>query len=234
MYGPPGSGKTSLVRAVASKRYSSFFYTDSASIYSSYVGQAERYLESLFHQARQNLPAIIFIDEIDAVVTKRGKQSQDSSGSMEGRILATLLNEMDGITNDIANGLLIIAATNRLYAIDDALLRPGRFDELIYVPPPNEIDRLKILQIYTQNTPLHHDVDLDFIAKQTDMYSGADLENLVRESCMYAIRDSIDKPVVENRHFQLALLHTKPSLTKEQIDEYQSDVLHVNPIISFS
>lgn len=138
---------------------------------------------------------------------------------MEGRILSTLLSEMDGIQH--TTGILLAAATNRLHAIDDALLRPGRFDSLIYVPPPDIDSRLQILHIHTQHTPISDDVDLQWVAQQTDMYTGADLQNLVREACICALHDGLSQQYVNNKHFQSALNLVQPSLSSSIMQQYQ-------------
>ena len=139
LHGPPGCAKTSLVRAIARRSQSTFLPLDTATLYSAYVGEAERILRTLFTRARANRPCIIFLDELDAIVSKRdmtgnsggGGSSSSDTNSLEARILSTLLNEMDGMVS--SNGILIVAATNRLDMIDEALLRPGRFDQIIYV-----------------------------------------------------------------------------------------------------
>jgi transitional endoplasmic reticulum ATPase len=150
LYGPPGCAKTTLVRAMAASTSAAFLPLDTARLYSCFVGEAERILRALFSRARANRPCVLFLDEIDAMVHKRGMTSSSASASgaqsLEARILSTLLNEMDGMQSSA--GVLVVAATNRLDLLDEALLRPGRFDNIVYVPPPDAQARTDILRVH--------------------------------------------------------------------------------------
>jgi transitional endoplasmic reticulum ATPase len=150
LYGPPGCAKTTLVRAMAASTSAAFLPLDTARLYSCFVGEAERILRALFSRARANRPCVLFLDEIDAMVHKRGMTSSSANASgaqsLEARILSTLLNEMDGMQSSA--GVLVVAATNRLDLLDEALLRPGRFDNIVYVPPPDAQARTDILRVH--------------------------------------------------------------------------------------
>lgn len=229
LYGPPGCAKTSLVQAIASETNTSFLATSAAEIYSPYVGDAERTLSQLFHKARLGSPSIIFIDEIDALVGRRGDKEQN----VHERVLSTLLTEMDGVgihldahthpSQDVAYnvGIVVIAATNRPDKVDSALLRPGRFDRLLYIGPPSVQDRLEILHTLTSKMPLDEDVDLNSVAQMTDLYSGADLTQLCKEAGLIALtHEGMDVTAIQHKHWVEALKCTKPSLTQLQIDFY--------------
>lgn len=177
---------------------------DAAAVLSSYVGEAERIVRESFNRARANLPCILFIDEIDALVCKRSfSGGQSGSSGVEFRVLSTLLNEMDGI--NVADGLTVIAATNRLASLDEAILRPGRFDYVLEVPLPNEAARLSILQAKTRNTTLSSDVSLVDITKLTNGYSGAELSSIVRDACFMALRENLNAAEVTASHFNSAI-----------------------------
>ena len=203
LYGPPGTGKTLLAKAVATESEANFIAVNGPEVLSKWVGESEKAVREIFRKARQAAPCIIFIDELDAIAPKRG---EGETNKVTERIVNTLLTEMDGIKS--TKGIFVIAATNRPDIIDPALLRAGRFDKVIEVPMPDEKARLEILKIHTRNMPLAKDVDLKRIAKLTEGYSGADIENMVREAGMNALRANEDK--VKMEHFISALEEVKP------------------------
>jgi len=185
LQGPPGTGKTLLAKAVANEADAQFLSIDGPEIMSKYYGESEKQLREKFDEAREGEPAIIFIDEIDAIAPKRG----DAGGEVERRVVATLLSEMDGLES--RENVIVIAATNRSEAIDPALRRGGRFDREIEIGVPNRGGRKEILQIHTRNMPLEEDVDLNEIAEKTHGYVGADLEALCKEAAMSVLREVI-------------------------------------------
>ncbi len=183
LQGPPGTGKTLLAKAVANEADAQFLSIDGPEIMSKYYGESEKQLREKFEEAREGEPAIIFIDEIDAIAPKRG----EAGGEVERRVVATLLSEMDGLES--RENVIVIAATNRAEAIDPALRRGGRFDREIEIGVPNQEGRKEILQIHTRNMPLTDNVDLDEIADLTHGYVGADLESLCKEAAMSVLRE---------------------------------------------
>ncbi|CAG8522876.1 5530_t:CDS:10 [Paraglomus brasilianum] len=219
LYGPPGCSKTSLVKVIATISGASFISINGAHLYSPYVGDSEKIISSTFQRARSASPSIVFFDEIDAIVGKRSFDGSHRRDSVQERILSMLLNEMDGIEG--ASGVLVMGATNRPDMIDAALLRPGRFDRLIFVPPPDLAARRQILRIHTLDMPLSNDVVLDELAEKTEFYSGADLKNLCREAAMIALRETISVQNIEMRHFSEAMKNVQPSLTPEALKQYE-------------
>lgn len=219
LHGPPGCSKTTLAKAAAHAAQASFFSLSGAELYSMYVGEGEALLRNAFRRARLAAPSIIFFDEADVVATKRGGSSSGSSTVGE-RLLSTLLTEMDGLEQ--AKGILVLAATNRPHAIDAALMRPGRFDLVLYVPPPDLDARFEVLSVHTRDMKLNNDVNLRQIAEDTELFTGAELEGLCREAGIVALRENISATVVSDRHFQTVKKSLKPALTKEDVASYSS------------
>ncbi|CAK9186210.1 unnamed protein product [Ilex paraguariensis] len=219
LHGPPGCSKTTLAKAAAHAAQASFFSLSGAELYSMYVGEGEALLRNTFRRARLVAPSIIFFDEADVVAAKRGG-SANGSTTVGERLLSTLLTEMDGLEQ--AKGILVLAATNRPHAIDAALMRPGRFDLVLYVPPPDLEARYEILCVHTRDMKVSTDVDLRQIAENTELFTGAELEGLCREAGIVALREDISATVVCNRHFQTVRNSLKPALTIEEIDSYSS------------
>ena len=209
LIGPPGTGKTLLARAVATERESNFIAIKGPEFLSKYVGESEKAVREIFRKAKMAAPCIIFIDEIDAVAYARGGDSSDSM--VTERVVDTLLTEMDGL-QDLKN-VVVIAATNRPDIIDPALLRPGRFDKIIELPMPGEETRYEILKVHTKRMPLEKDVELKELAKVTEGYTGAELENLVREAGMNAIR--LNHTTVTLSDFESAMREVRPTVPKE-------------------
>ncbi|CAH1404557.1 unnamed protein product [Nezara viridula] len=228
LYGPPGCAKTSLARTLASSSNITFLSVSAADLFSPYVGDAEITITNLFQRARDASPTILFVDEIDALVGSReGKEK-----SAQETILSTFLVEMDGvgykgesriIENTVDSRVIVIGATNRPDSVDSALLRPGRLDRLIYVPPPTLEDRLDILKVVTKVMPLSDCVKLQDIAMKTDLYSGADLNSLCQEAALQALtEDGMDAQIIKQSHWLKALKEIPPSLTKEQVEWYNT------------
>jgi len=218
LYGPPGCGKTLLAKAVATESGANFVAVKGPEIFSKWVGESERAIREIFRKARQVAPCVVFLDEVDAIAPMRGMSIGDSM--VTERVVSQLLTEMSGIEN--LEGVVVIGATNRPDILDPALLRPGRLDRLIYVPPPDFMSRLEILKIHTRNMPLAEDVDLEELARATEGYSGSDLEVLVREAGMMALREDINTENVRMRHFREALRRIRPSITEDMLRYYKA------------
>ncbi len=217
LFGPPGTGKTLLAKAAATESGANFIAVRGPEVLSKWVGESERAIRKIFERARQVAPAIIFFDEIDAITPARGFRV-DTSGVTD-RIVNQLLTEMDGIVP--LKNVVVIGATNRPDIIDPALLRPGRFDRIIYVPPPDKEARKEILKIHTRNVPLADDVNLDKLAELTEGYTGADIAALVREAVMIKLREKLEVGPVGMEHFMKALKKVPPSLRPEDVRRYE-------------
>jgi len=218
LYGPPGCGKTLLAKAIANESEANFISIKGPELLSKWVGESEKAVRKVFRKARQVAPAIIFIDEIDSLFPRRGMGYADSG--VTERVVSQMLTEMDGIQS--LKDVVVIGATNRPDLIDPALLRPGRLERLVYVPPPDKYGRLKILKVLTKKMPLAKDVNLESIAERTENYSGADLAAIVREAGLSAIREDNNAKIVYMRHFEEALSKIQPSLTEELIKHYEN------------
>ncbi len=209
LVGAPGVGKTMLAKAVATERESNFISIKGPELLSKYVGESEKAVRELFRKAKMASPCIIFIDEIDSVAYTRSGDSSDSMVSE--RVVDTLLTEMDGLGG--LKNVIVIAATNRPDIIDPALLRPGRFDKIIEIPMPNEVARLEILKVHMKRMPIAKEVSIEQLAKSTEGYTGAEIENLTREAGMNAIRANRDEVIKED--FEKALEEIRPAIPKE-------------------
>lgn len=218
LFGPPGTGKTLLAKAVAREAEANFTATQSSDLLSKWYGESEQQISRMFARARQVAPCVVFIDEIDSLVPARG--SEGSEPQVTARVVNTILAEMDGMEE--LNSIVVIGATNRPGLVDPALLRPGRFDELVYVGAPDEGGRLHILGIHTRQMPLADDVDLKALAAQTDRYTGADLEDVTRRAGLIAIRKrGTEAQNVTAQDFAEALEDSRPTVTEQMEAEYQ-------------
>jgi transitional endoplasmic reticulum ATPase len=217
LYGPPGTGKTLLAKAAAREAEANFIATKSSDLLSKWYGESEQQIARLFARARQVAPTVIFIDELDSLVPARGGGMGEPQ--VTERVVNTILSEMDGLEE--LQSVVVIGATNRPNLIDPALLRPGRFDELIYVSVPDQAGRRRILGIHTGKMPLAADVDLDSFAARTERFTGADLEDLVRRAGLFALRQSLGAKSVTAEHFERALAETRASVTPEMEREYE-------------
>ncbi len=217
LYGPPGTGKTLLAKAVAKEAEANFISIKSSDLLSKWYGESEQQISRLFARARQVAPCVVFIDEIDSLVPARG--SGTAEPQVTARVVNTILAEMDGLEE--LQSVVLIGATNRPALVDPALLRPGRFDELVYVGTPDKAGREHILKIHTRAMPLAGDVDLAGIADQTERYTGADLEDVVRRAGLNAIRragEAADQ--VTAADFREALEDSRATVTAEMESEY--------------
>ncbi len=218
LYGSPGSAKTTLVRSLAHYLKTSFFSLNGSNLYSSFVGESERTVREIFLKARQTTPSIIFLDEIEALVAKRSL-GEESGNDVGKRILSTILNEVDGVSG--SKGITLIAATNRPDMVDSALMRPGRFDKIVYVGLPDALGRLQILKLKTQKMIFEADVDLAVFAsdKYSFRYSGADLEHVVREAAMNALRRNNNTAFLKKDDLILAFNNTAASTSEKLLND---------------
>jgi len=214
IYGPPGTGKTLLAKAVANESNSNFIAIKGPELLSKWVGESEKGVREVFRKARQTAPTVIFFDEIDSIASTRSGASSDSGVTQ--RVVNQLLTEIDGLEElqDVA----VIAATNRVDIMDPALLRPGRFDRHVKVGDPDEEARLAIFKVHTKNMPLADDVDLKYLAKNTEKYVGADIEAVCREAVMLTLRDDLKAEQVKMKYFKKAMKKVK---TEEKVDMVQ-------------
>jgi len=224
LYGPPGTGKTLLAKAAANESEANFISVKGPELLNKFVGESEKAVREIFRKARQASPCIIFFDEIDSVAPVRGSSMGDSN--VTERVISQFLTEMDGL-EELRN-VVIIAATNRPDIVDPALLRPGRFDRMLLVPPPDLEARKQIFRIHTKKTPLAEDVKLDDLARKTEGYTGADIASICNTAVMLSIKEHIGKAKdpedakkrakglkVAKRHFDEAMQKVKPISSQE-------------------
>ena len=226
LYGPPGCGKTMLARAVATESEANFITIKGPEVFSKWVGESEKAIREVFRKARMASPTVIFFDEFDSLVPGRGMGHSDSGVSE--RVISQLLTEMDGLIS--LEDVVIIAATNRPDIVDPAILRPGRFDRLIYVSEPDQESRQNIFKLYTKDMPLAKDVDLSQLATITKMYSGADIEAFCREAGLNALRTDINAKEVDANDFKKAIKKIGPSIMPNMEAWYKGFMKHVRQL----
>ncbi|MEW6069784.1 MAG: CDC48 family AAA ATPase [Candidatus Thermoplasmatota archaeon] len=229
LYGPPGTGKTLLAKAVSTESEANFISIKGPELLSKFVGESERGVREMFRKARQAAPCIIFFDEIDSMAPSR-TVSFDSHVSE--RVVSQLLTELDGLEE--LKDVVVLCASNRPDMIDKALLRPGRIDRLIYIPPPGKEERKKIFEIHLKGKPLADNVSIEELAERTENYVGADIEAICREAVMLSLREIIKKGIakeklkkllkdrkVEKKHFESALDKVMPTMTPDTLARYE-------------
>ncbi|HKU49228.1 MAG TPA: CDC48 family AAA ATPase [Nitrososphaera sp.] len=230
LYGPPGTGKTLMAKAAANESEANFISIKGPELLSKWVGESEKGIREIFRKARQAAPCIIFFDEIDAIAPTRGAEFGDSH--VTERVISQMLTELDGL--EVLTNVVVIAATNRPDIIDPALLRPGRFDRLLYVGPPDLESRKQIIKIHTAKKPLAEDVSIDSLAEKTDGYTGADIAAVASAAVMLALREHISKYKdpkeaekhakdlkVQMKHFQEAMVKIRP-LSAQELNMYKT------------
>ncbi|KAF7838299.1 cell division cycle protein 48-like protein [Senna tora] len=240
-YGPPGCGKTLLAKAIANECQANFISVKGPELLTMWFGESEANVREIFDKARQSAPCVLFFDELDSIATQRGSSVGDAGGAAD-RVLNQLLTEMDGMT--AKKTVFIIGATNRPDIIDPALLRPGRLDQLIYIPLPDENSRLQIFKACLRKSPLSKDVDLAALARFTHGFSGADITEICQRACKYAIREDIEKgiekekrkrenpeameeddtdevPEIKPAHFEESMKFARRSVSDADIRKYQ-------------
>ena len=229
LYGPPGTGKTLMAKATANESEANFISIKGPELLSKWVGESEKGVREIFRKARQAAPCIIFFDEIDAIAPARGADFGNSH--VTERVISQMLTELDGL--EVLTNVVVIAATNRPDIIDSALLRPGRFDRLLYVPPPDYESRKQIILIHTKKKPLADDINIDNLASKTDGYTGADIAAVASAAVMLALREHISKYgkpqeaeshakelKIHMRHFEDAMKKIRP-LSSQELDMYK-------------
>lgn len=242
-YGPPGCGKTLLAKAIANECQANFISIKGPELLTMWFGESEANVREIFDKARQSAPCVLFFDELDSIAVQRGNSAGDAGGAGD-RVLNQLLTEMDGMSSK--KTVFIIGATNRPDIIDPALLRPGRLDQLIYIPLPDDASRKQIFKANLRKSPVAPDVDLDLLARVTNGFSGADITEICQRACKYAIRESIEKdiererrraenpdmmdedsvevdpvPAITKAHFEEAMKFARRSVSDNDIRKYQ-------------
>lgn len=245
-YGPPGCGKTLMAKAVANECQANFISVKGPELLTMWFGESEANVRDVFEKARQAAPCVLFFDELDSIAQQRGGNHGDGGGAAD-RVMNQLLTEMDGV--GAKKNVFIIGATNRPDIIDTALMRPGRLDQLIYIPMPDYESRLSILRATLRKSPIAKDVDLAYLAAQTDKFTGADLTEICQTACKLAIREEIERdierqrmkqdagedmadevedededlmPEILSRHFETAVRGARRSVSDRDLAQYAS------------
>jgi transitional endoplasmic reticulum ATPase len=226
LFGPPGCGKTMLARAVATESEANFITIKGPEVFSKWVGESEKAIREVFRKARMASPSVIFFDEFDSLVPRRGMGLGDSG--VAERVISQLLTEIDGIIT--LKDVVVVAATNRPDLIDRAVLRPGRFDRLIYVPEPDEEARREIFKIYTKDMPLEEEIDVLSFAKTTKGYSGADIQAFCREAALNALRRNIGSKTVTSADFKDAAVQIGPTISPDMETWYRGFLKQVRKL----
>ncbi|KAG2690118.1 hypothetical protein I3843_09G168900 [Carya illinoinensis] len=215
-YGPPGCGKTLLAKAIANECQANFISVKGPELLTMWFGESEANVREIFDKARQSAPCVLFFDELDSIATQRGSSVGDAGGAAD-RVLNQLLTEMDGMS--AKKTVFIIGATNRPDIIDPALLRPGRLDQLIYIPLPDEESRFQIFKSCLRKSPVSKGVDLRALAKYTQGFSGADITEICQRACKYAIRENIEKDIERERRGR-----ENPEAMEEDIEDEVAEI----------
>jgi len=243
-YGPPGCGKTLMAKAVANECQANFISVKGPELLTMWFGESEANVRDVFEKARQAAPCVLFFDELDSIAQQRGGSHGDGGGAAD-RVMNQLLTEMDGV--GAKKNVFIIGATNRPDIIDTALMRPGRLDQLIYIPMPDFESRLGILRATLRKSPVSKEVDLSYLASQTDKFTGADLTEICQTACKLAIREEIERdiergrlreeageemededevedtmPEILARHFESAVRNARRSVSDRDLAQYAS------------
>ncbi|MCL7413303.1 MAG: CDC48 family AAA ATPase [ANME-2 cluster archaeon] len=218
LYGPPGTGKTMLAKAIANESEANFITAKGSDLLSKWYGESEKHIAEVFKRARQVAPAIVFLDELDALAPVRGAAAGEPQ--VTERIVNQLLSELDGLEE--LRSVVVIGATNRPDIIDPALIRPGRFDELIMVPVPDRSTRKQIFQVHTRKMALDSDIDIDTLVDLTDQYTGADIAAVCKKAGKFALRENMDCMCVSQKHFIAAVQDTGPSVTPDTMKYYEN------------
>jgi transitional endoplasmic reticulum ATPase len=248
-YGPPGCGKTLMAKAIANECSANFISIKGPELLTMWFGESEANVRDVFDKARQAAPCVLFFDELDSIGTARGGGSGGDGGGAGDRVMNQLLTEMDGV--GAKKNLFIIGATNRPEILDEALLRPGRLDQLIYIPLPDKLSRISILKSLSRKSPISKNVYLDFIADLTDGFSGADLAELFQRAAKAAVREAIEAdsqrkalaaenpevmevedpvPEITRRHFEEALANARKSVTNLDLNKYDQFRRKFDPV----
>jgi len=234
-YGPPGCGKTLLAKAIANECQANFISIKGPELLTMWFGESEANIREIFDKARQAAPCVLFFDELDSIARSRGGNSGGDAGGAGDRVINQLLTEMDGMESK--KSVFIIGATNRPDIIDGALMRPGRLDQLIYIPLPDLASRMQVFKAVLKKSPIAKDVDLEFLAHKTEGFSGADLTEICQRACKLAIRELIEKeitakeggmeddtdpvPEITRAHFSESMRYARKSVSPNDIRKYE-------------